>query len=256
MTVFEPRRCQQQSRGTLFRSAIACLLLCACDGGTGRPLVFADDGSAGSSSSRRDASVDENGASETADCARLTDTWSPTFAMDEMDLVTKINMLRSDKSEVCGAPLLTLEPVESDPRFQCTARLRVSDDNSRKGPNARASVMPIYASAFDQNTQELNGLRDRQRRAGIKAQSVVAEFVFYNVDSVQGVIAVLEGDLDAAKLFCTFALSPFPVVLVGAARSNNVWVLDFGSTYPPISGRPPSSGTGNSGRGTSGTGAR
>jgi hypothetical protein len=265
MNDFEPRRCQQQSHGTFLQVAIACLLVCACDDGIARPLVLSDasvDGggssalgssTAGRRAARVDASVDDDDddVTETTECAKLRSTWPARFAADEVKLIEQINLMRSNATAPCAAPFTLPQPLEADPRFQCTARLRLPEDSSVRAPNTRPSIMPVYD--LDQKSQEPNGLRDRQKRAGLKEARVVAEFVFYNVGNVEGIFEALREDPEAATDFCMIATTPF-LTLVGAARYANVWVLDFGGAPP--STHPTNSGTGNSGSGTSGTGGR
>jgi hypothetical protein len=263
MSDFEPRRCQQQSRA-LFSAAIACLLLCACDDGRGRPIEFLPDGSvdggggnalesAGRSGSLRDANVDDE-ATETLECEHTEHTWPAAYATDEMKLLEQINLLRTTNG-MCTHPFgATPLALESDANLRCSARLGVPKD-----PRGPGGGRPTFELAWnvepEQKPAEPGGIRDRGRRAAVKDAKVLAEIVVRGVSSVNGIMDFLREDPDFAAGLCSLVTYP-PFSIVGVARSGNVWVLDFAVRIGSGPPHPTSSGTGNSGPGTSGTGGR
>jgi hypothetical protein len=271
MNLFHGRRPQQQLSRALFLTGMAWLM-CACTDGVGTPLVLAADagdgggvalGSSGRSGSRigtgtgMDASLDDDSRTQTTECAKIESMWPSKYATDETKLIDQINLIRAGNG-LCSRGFVPLVALESDDAVQCTGRLRVVEEPAPKGPVSRPMVAIEWDVDNDRKAPEPDGLRDRQRRAGVEGTRVVAEIVITNASTVDGIFDALGQDPDQAASFCSVAMNP-AFTLLGAAHYGTVWVLDFGTPYatpvtPPRSPNAANPGAGTSGPGNSGTG--
>lgn len=269
MGVLVSRRSEPQTRGTTIACAVACLLMCACTGGTGSPIIDISDGgselvtggSGGSRSGfgRADAGTDIDDtteeAAQTTECKFIESMWPTTYAADEMKLFNRFNQLRSSTSELCPpSPFGPQPPVELSLALECSARMKLLDDNLGRG----ASGGPPDYYAQIRTTD--GAFRDRSHRSSAQIE---AEVTFSNVSSVDEIVELLKDNPSDAGSFCYIASAWLPQM--GVARRGSVWVLDFGSAVAsgtpstPTGGgpRPPNtSNAGNSGRGSGGMGGR
>jgi hypothetical protein len=259
MSFFDSRRPQPQARGTTLLCGVACLVLCACTDGKGSPIIAIDavDGavfgsavagtSAQADAGSRDDEQPEQPATQTADCKRTDSMWPTMYASDERKLIDRINQIRANPSTLCppSPSFGPLQALESDRALQCSARLRLANEQGPRGPGNGPSYYATNPRSPDQGM-----LHDRERTANSR---IDAEVIFSNVNSVDGIIQILKSDPDDAGSFCFIAVNPF-LSVVGAARWESVWVLDF--SYSATTGAPRPPGMGNAGSGNSGTGGR